>query len=273
VLAVLAGRAAIASVARTRGAWIVGGVIVLSGVAALWWVVAAHANALRPIGVLPHYSAFSLAANSFGQSTGWVHQMVGVFGWLDTPVPFFTEIVLYAAVGFVLVLAISVATLRPVLALLLLVAAVVVIPVAILQHDAHQLGFFWQGRYTLPLAVGLPIVAASLIEGTDVLARFRLRISVLLSVLLGAASFAAFFTSERRYASGLPGPIGLGHSVWRPPFGNGVMALWGLLGEVLLVAMVIALVSTRSSDAPDTSANSPVENGPSRPIAVGAEPA
>jgi hypothetical protein len=51
------------------------------------------------------------------------------------------------------------------------------------------------------------------------------------------------------------------------------MALWGLLGEVLLVAMVIALVSTRSSDAPDTSANSPVENGPSRPIAVGAEPA
>ena len=259
VLAVLAGRRGIVAVARTRGARVAAGVIVLSGVAALWWIAAAHANVLRNIGGLPpRLSNVSVAATSLGQSTAWIHQMVGVFGWLDTSAPYFTYVVWYAAVGFVLVLAFAVARLRPAASLLLLVVAVVVVPVAILEHDAHQLGEFWQGRYTLPLAVGLPIVATSLIEGTDVLARFRMRVTVLVAAVLGAASFAAFFNAERRYASGLPGPIGFEHASWNPPLGNVVMALWALVGSLLFVALVIGIVGAatwttreRRPDRPD----------------------
>ena len=120
----------------------------------------------------------------------------------------------------------------------MLIALVILVPVAISYHEAHRLADFWQGRYTLPLAAGIPILATALIDGGDALGALRARLTTLMCVAIGLADFAAFYTAQRRYASGLPGPVDIADGRWGPPFGNVAMALWALVVTALLVGFV-----------------------------------
>ena len=108
--------------------------------------------------------------------------MIGVFGWLDTPAPLLTYLVWYVAIGVVVLLALSSTHARGNVALLFLVALVVLVPMAISYREAHRLGLFWQGRYTLPMATGIPVLATALIDGTAVLGAIRSRLTVLLCI-------------------------------------------------------------------------------------------
>ena len=184
---------------------------------------------------------------------GWLQQMIGVFGWLDTPAPLVTYLVWYGLTGLVVLLAISGARARGVVALLVLIALVILVPIAISYHEAHRLADFWQGRYTLPLAAGVPILASALIDGGEALGTMRARLTTLMCVAIGVADFAAFYTALRRYAFGLPGPVDVADGRWGPPFGNVVMALWSLFVTALLVVFVAsaAQVAPTPGDGPD----------------------
>ncbi len=88
-------------------------------------------------------------------------EMIGVFGWLDTPAPAVTWLPWTAAVVFFFFAAVVWASRRYVAVLFALLAAVVIVPIVIesaAYGDAG--GLSWQGRYTLPIAVGIPILAA-----------------------------------------------------------------------------------------------------------------
>ena len=87
------------------------------------------------------------------------------------------------------------------IALIVLVAIVVLVPIAIQYHEAHRLNLFWQGRYTLPMATGIPILATALIDGAAVLGRIRSRLTVLMCIGIGVADFGAFYTTQRRYTN------------------------------------------------------------------------
>jgi hypothetical protein len=188
--------------------------------------------------------------------------MIGVFGWLDTPAPLLTYLVWYVAIGAVVLLAFSSARARGNVALLFLVALVVLVPMAISYREAHRLGLFWQGRYTLPMATGVPILATALIDGTAVLEAIRSRLTGLLCLAVGVADVAAFYTAQRRYASGLPGPLDVLHGKWAPPLGNAVMALWSLIATVLLVCFVASVVrSPTRVQGPDEGAPAALTTG------------
>jgi Predicted membrane protein (DUF2142) len=219
-------------------------IVTVAFLAAVSWIVAAHALVELPVSKVPaNEKSGTLLLAIIGNTGGWIRQMIGVFGWLDTPAPLATHLVWIAATGFVLLCALGTSRRRGILALLALTAAVLLIPVVIAYREAHSLGIDWQGRYILPLAVGIPILATALITGLDAISRFRSRIAVVLCVAIGIGDFAAFITAQRRYATGLPGPLLPLGGRWRPPLGNGVMTLWSLLATALLVGAIAFVVS------------------------------
>jgi hypothetical protein len=86
-------------------------------------------------------------------------------------------------------------------ALLCLIGAVVIFPVAFQGAMYEQLSHFWQGRYILPLAVGIPLLAAA--SGGTSPARLRVNDAVaVIGVTL--AQMIALVTALRWYARHSP---------------------------------------------------------------------
>ncbi len=247
VLGILGGRGVVKLV-RDRSMRLPIAVIVAAVLIAVAWIATAHANDLVATGykVPAGEGAGSLFINVVGQTSTWVQQMVGVFGWLDTSAPLVTFLIWYGALGFVVLCALGASRARGVICLVLVISLVVVVPVVIVYHEAHRLGIDWQGRYTLPLAVGIPILGSALIDGTNTLESMRPRISAIACIAVGVAQFGAFFTAERRYFGGIPGPLLPPKGAWRAPLGNGFMTLWAFIATALLVGLVAIVASKRS---------------------------
>jgi len=250
LLALLGGHRASLQLLRGRAMRVPIIVVIGSVVAAVVWIVLAHANDLTPVGaVVPaHVGTGSLALSILGDTGSWVQHMIGVFGWLDTPSPLATYLIWYAAVGFVALCALGCSAPRGAVALLVLTALVVLVPVILSFEQAHRLGIIWQGRYIMPMAVGIPILATALSDGVGALGQFRSRMAVVICITLGIGEFAAFFTAQRRYASGLPGPLFPESGTWSPPTGNGLMTLWSLVASALLVGSIALVVCRFGAD-------------------------
>ena len=148
-------------------------------------------------------------------------EMVGLFGWLDTPAPWLTYLVWASGVGFLFFLAVTWANRRQVAALLGLLLATFVVPVTLESLGLPDVGgLFWQGRYTLPLAVGIPIASALALatsgRGKDLAHRNRLMLGTGLALI--TAHVLAFAQNLRRYTVGYNGPIQYWKSPrWSPP--------------------------------------------------------
>ncbi len=246
VLGLLGGRRALVGVVRSQAArrWAVP--LLACGVFAISWIIGEHALDLRPVGthVRPGESSLGLIGTLFGHTGGWTLQMVGVFGWLDTRSPILTYVVWFVIVAFLVVLASQCASARRAGALMLLIVAVVVVPIVISYGEAHRLGILWQGRYTLPLAVGVPLVSAALAERSALVRRWRTRTAVALSIGMGVAYIAAFLEALRRYAVGVNGPIDFLDGKWSPPLGLLGAAFAGVVPMIALLAGIVMQVHT-----------------------------
>lgn len=250
VLGILAGRRRALHLLHTRSLKICLAIVTMCGIVAVAWILAEHSNqyAYPGPGVPAHEGTLDILFNIFGYTGTWIREMIGIFGYLDTPAPFATFLVWYLATGFVLLLALSCSARRAAAALLAVVTIVVVVPVVLSYPEIHRFGFAWQGRYILPIAVGIPILSAALIDAAGAIARFRVRASVIFCICIGVADFAAFFTAQRRYASGLPGPIDPAQGTWGPPPGNSLMTMWSLVAIALLVGAVAFAISRSVTD-------------------------
>ncbi|MDA8033394.1 MAG: DUF2142 domain-containing protein [Actinomycetota bacterium] len=211
---------------------------------ALAWTFTKHALdviSYTPLGPAP---TSTILETSFAHNDFYLPGMVGVFGWFDTWAPTFTYVVWYGLVGLLGLAAAVVARLRQALALAALALAIVVVPVAISSSQVHRYGYTWSPRDTLPLAVGLPILAAALV-GRSLLSAHRARLAGTVGTLAVLAQLAAFFEALRRYAVGTKGAdLGfLVHADWRPPGGFWpVLAVeaCALTGFAVLVRALVA---------------------------------
>jgi hypothetical protein len=250
-LALLGGRRVVVQLVRDRSLRFPMAIIGAAAVLAIVWIVAAHANDLVPTNYkVPsaNESTWSLLVNIMGQTGTWVQQMLGAFGWIDSPSPLVTFLIWYAAIGFVVLFAVAAAPARGVVTMTFLIVVVAFVPVVIVYHEAHHLGIDWAGRYTLPLAVGIPILGTALMDGADALTRVRSRVAAILCIGIGVGQFSGFFTALRRYAGGLPGPMLPENGTWAPPLGNGLMMLWALVATALLVGAIAVVVCHARSD-------------------------
>jgi hypothetical protein len=149
----------------------------------------------------------------------WLAQQIqgGVLGSLDVHLPFPVLYIFVVSTGFLVIGAIGFASRRVSLTLLTMSLAVAFIPLAIGTIRFPYL----QGRYMLPLTVGLPIVAGlGLIEGLRGTPLPR-RILWLLFPILAYAQIHSFAQAMRRYVSGANADWWIFTKPrWQPPIGN-----------------------------------------------------
>jgi len=259
VLAVLAGRV------RLRTMWAGTGTRVVACAVAGAVAVAA---VLLMIGGSPDLLGFPTKPPlSFGAAFHLVvtldpsllRQAIGNFGSLNDPVPSWVAAAWTAMVAVLCAVGL-VRSPRCRLALPLLVLAILAMPVIFEIPQINAVGAFWQGRYWLPLLVGIPLVAAT---GQARRAHTRPRVElaprtatavtaggmVALGGLVAGAQVAAFLFALHSYTTGLGAP----GARWTPPGGSGLVIAIFVSGEVLLVATVSWLVTSRrdrSGDGP-----------------------
>jgi len=217
--------------ARLRAA-VAGACIVVAAVANLAWEQTQQPHlALRPS---------LLADASVGRLPSIAREMVGRFGWLEFGLP---EPTYWLWAGLVLVLAgvaVAVGRWRERIAIIGLIVGVAALIYAFHAVLLPETGFDAQGRYFLPIAVAVPLLA-----GETLMRRgLRLRAGVLTGLALGGTALAAavqglaWYVNARRYAVGTGGPRWfLGREQWVPPGGGWVvwLAVAGL-GTACLVA-------------------------------------
>jgi hypothetical protein len=140
----------------------------------------------------------------------YLRQGVGIFGSNDIPLP---DAVYWAWGGlFAVLIALGLVLARRPQALVLLavLAAGIGVQIGAEGFSLPPIGFFWQGRYALPLLVGVPIVASSIVseaEGRWTAIAERLQpVAIPLLVVAGLAQLASFLQAVRRFAVTLDGP-------------------------------------------------------------------
>lgn len=206
---------------------------------------------------------------ALGRVPWYLEQAVGVFGSNEVELP----IAVHIAWAVALVSLLGVAAFAGQGRAAVLAAAVLIVGVVI-QVTAEGLslppiGFFWQGRYALPILVGVPLLAVASLdfprsartnETSRVEARSRIAaLAVALSALVGSGWIVAFLTAVRRYSVGTTGPLAPWRFVfdpgWSPPTGPVAVHLAVALAAV--AATVVLLVRWTASEPASVSPAQP----------------
>jgi hypothetical protein len=231
---------------RSRRAWLAGAFLVICGALGTAWIVLEHSlNVLPPSAPEPaKVGGIHLLIDGLLRTSQYFTEMVSRFGWLVAPSPDFTYLVWAGLIGLVVLLALATGSPRRCVVLLVLLAAVVVIPVVISVGQAHRLGITWQGKDTLPLAVGVPILAASMLATSTLgsVRIFRSRLVGVAAAAAGLATLVALFGDLRRNAVGDAGPyLSFLHAAWQPPLGIAGVFVFGLAATALLTGLFTVL--------------------------------
>ena len=229
-VAAVAGRDRLLALARCRLVRISGVVVLGFGMLAAAWTLINGALSLAPVSPIPASVSSGRILGLVLVKDSHVEQLVGLFGWLDTPVPQWVITVWIAATLTLLAgLAINRAWRTLVVALVLLLGCFAFLTFGdILQ--ARTLGLVSQGRYVLPLAVGIPLLAGATISWRR--PRAQLGAQMLVGVL-AIGQIQSFTHALQRYSTGIPERFPLRYGTWSPPFG----------APLLTAAVIAALIA------------------------------
>ncbi len=241
---------------RFRSLWIrtdvrwTSGIMAAALVVATGWVV--WTNGLsRAAGVpVPGLTLTEALRGSWERLPTRVVEMIGYFAYREVPAPrslvvLWSVLVVAAVVGAAIV-----GTWRQRILLAALIVASVVFNVVPEAVSAEEYGFIWQGRYALPVAAGVPILAAWIIGASP---RWRARWTVATVGVVGLAWALGQAIGQgsllRRNAIGLTHPYFsfLGADGWSPPLP--IAVLWILLLVTCLLVAGWCTMGARSDVA------------------------
>ena len=146
---------------RVRGA---GAIVVLAAVLGMTWNLWRGTLSAFSGFPAPELSTWGVLRRSLGLVPERLVEMVGVLGWADVTLPRALTIGWLLLTSAVVVAGLRVAGRRPRAWLVLLGIGVLLLPLAADLRSASTIGFVWQGRYTLPVAAGLPLLAGLLLD-------------------------------------------------------------------------------------------------------------
>jgi len=181
--------------------------------------------------------------HSASRTPDYIRQMVGVFGWRSTTPPLVLVIAWGIALLFVVAVALFLSRWRARVAILLAGAAAIGLPIMMEAVQAHDRGFPWQGRYGLPLAVGLPVTASMALSHSRVLDLGFQRFMVVLVVAATAGGqVLAHASSMRRYivGNGVSWWYLFDHG-WEPPLPAWLLLLLAIGGAVALAVLTLSV--------------------------------
>lgn len=176
---------------------------------------------------------------AIGLTGRYVKEQLAVFGALNVTLHPALLICLGGCIGALVVAGLVRGRPGPRVALGLLFAATFVLPVVSQLPSAEDLGLIWQGRYGLPMSIGLPIVAMAAVVSRRGEDRVTVWAARLVTVGVSVVHVAALFWSLWRYGYGLGSPLFSQPLEWMPPGG------WALP-----VAFVVAMVAMTLLVAP-----------------------
>jgi hypothetical protein len=256
-----ANRGALRNLARSGWARLWAALIAACALAQIAWVVIVKPLDATLLGrKRVDVPASEIVRSSLGATFGRYREMIGVFGWLDTPSPALTYLLWTAALGFLLLLAVMWARRRDILLVIGLVVATIVVPI-ILESRAYRDvgGVFWQGRYTLPLAVGIPIFAAVASASTERGRQFvQPRILVAIGAMLTVANVLAFSQNLRRYTVGYNGALQYWKNPsWAPPLSPLLLTVAYAIAFTAFAAwaLVFCQIRERAPEEPNLGVN------------------
>ncbi len=149
-------------------------------------------------------------------------------------------------------------------------------PVLVEAAGAHEAGFIWQGRYSLPLGVGVPIVAGIGVGSSEGAERLGRRLGIVLVAGLAGAQLLAFAAAIHRYAVGAGGPLWFfPDAKWNPPVpslllivGFGIAVALGLWWIVLAPPELLHRDGDRRPEPPPTPTSEPTHVPGEAPVTV-----
>jgi hypothetical protein len=236
---------------------------VLASVAAVGWLLAAGTTASAP-GLYPEYQdTVTTTRASLGRTERYVEEMIGTFGWLDTPAPLLTYAVWGAAGALLLVLAVASPSRRSRAAVAAMVALLLAVPSLFQVPQAPDVGLVWQGRYALPLAVGAVLLAGVVAPRPAAAVLSRPRSVLALALAVGHVS--AFYWVLHRYAVGLGGELVFLDPTWEPPGGYVGLQLVHLLAVTVWTVLLLRTDRAASGDAGPDAVPEHVATGAARP--------
>jgi hypothetical protein len=189
-------------------AWAAGAVLLLAIGSALWWSLTAP---LELFSLQDSHHTFLPAVRMVADTIPiYLQQMVFLYGWAEAAAPTLVMILVFAGVTVLVLPALSVRRYGRVV--LLLLVGMVVLPLVVQGYEMHDHGVQWQGRYQLPFAVGIPLVAAYAVRLPKPSARWT---SAAVAVIQGGC----LCWTIRRNADlgGLWGSLSNWQTVWSPP--------------------------------------------------------
>ncbi|QDG63011.1 DUF2142 domain-containing protein [Pseudarthrobacter sp. NIBRBAC000502771] len=196
------------------------GLVALSSLFALWWVLSQNSFESLLAGTSP-IPAEEAAVTMLDRSLNFVVEYVGVLGWLDTQPPAGVTFTWVLGFGALLFLAYTARPVRGRWVMALLTVTVIAVPTALQASSSEKLGWIWQGRYALAMVVTLILAAG-------VTTRFRqfritpwsksmIRWGLVLGVL---AHTYIFLEGLRRYTIGIQDHVNWTEMFdprWQPP--------------------------------------------------------
>lgn len=246
VSAATADPAAIKTALRSRWAVPVIVAVVAATAVGISWTLR-HGVLLTGTNLWPEYSDPTRAVlDIVGSSDSYYQQMIGNLGWLDAPSPPLTVVIWTIGLGALVALGLAAPWVRAKMALVVLVLGVGVAPIILQLPNAADAGLVWQGRYALPIAVGVPLIAGVVIGDPRASAGTLVwRLARMIVPFLGVADVAAFYWTMRRYSVGATGSLITDNPAWSSPLGY--LPAVGIHAVLVAALCAMALLSTRGA--------------------------
>jgi hypothetical protein len=235
--------AALTALLRRRAVLVALGASVLGLLlAGLWTVLVASPAGFIPSTGQERPGLVRAFLHTLLQTGAYGNQFVDALGWFDVPMPSGIVVGWTAAIGAVVALVLVGARARPLIGVLVLMAALVIAPAAIQAPVAHEYGYIWQGRYGLPLFVAMVIVAGVATRGLRSRAT-AVRALAVSGTLSWIAQLLVVVWAYRRWSVGA---LGSWHGLFDGAGWQGPGGLWAAValvsvGSLGLVAIAIAI--------------------------------
>lgn len=228
---------------RFRPTWWAAAALFVTGAAGALWTVVMKASEMAPVNVPPQLTtAQGLRQEVIVRWPGYMTEMIGVPSWLDTWLPGSAYTFWYLVLGVLIISALAFGRWSDRWRLFLFF----IVPFGVISLSdaigAPKYGFGGQGRYLLPVAVGVPLLAAYVIGRRGALDRdrsARLVRTVALVVLPLQLAFLSY--TMIRWQAGVGTslqytPLNPLSGNWHPPAGSATVLLTGVAGCLMLGA-------------------------------------
>jgi hypothetical protein len=241
---------------KNRKVWPQLGICVGVSIGAVVYIFVSGSLALGIVLPDPTLTAGSVVRTMVLNTDYYLEQLLGVFGWGDTHLPLWTLVTIGSVVAIVLVVGAAFATWRERVALPAVLVIALVAPIAIQLLSYKTSGIVWQGKYILPVAIAMPVIAGFFAERSPMRRDIGAKIVPIVAALAALAQVVGLIVNAHRYINGANGPwFKFIDGAWLPPVNVFLMFGVELAAWIAVVVFVHRVMRHHTGEGTGVEAN------------------